>query len=136
MTLEEQIARLAHRGQVDKAGRPYIEHVERVVARVKGDTEAEAVAWLHDVVEDTPFNPKMLTALGVDIPILISVEALTRVPPYDYASYIEIVRNFGGSALAVKLADLRDHLENPGCPPSLRPRYEAALALLTDGRQP
>lgn len=43
----------AHRGQVDKAGQPYITHPARVAARVAGDENAVAAAWLHDVVEDT-----------------------------------------------------------------------------------
>jgi hypothetical protein len=30
----------------------------------------------------------------------------------------------------VKLADLVDHLETPGCPDTLRPRYESAYAVL------
>lgn len=49
MTLVErakQLAYRAHAGQVDKAGRPYIEHVARVAAAVADDPEAEAVAWL------------------------------------------------------------------------------------------
>ncbi len=36
----------AHAGQVDKAGRLYIEHVARVAAAVSDDPVAEAVAWL------------------------------------------------------------------------------------------
>ncbi len=47
----KELARLAHAGQVDKAGRPYIEHVARVAAACSDDPEAEAVAWLHDVLE-------------------------------------------------------------------------------------
>ena len=50
----KDLAHRAHAGQVDKAGRPYIEHVARVAARVADDPEAEAVAWLHDVLEDCP----------------------------------------------------------------------------------
>jgi (p)ppGpp synthase/HD superfamily hydrolase len=130
-TIEEQIARLAHRGQVDKAGRPYIEHVERVVARVKGNPDAEAVAWLHDVLEDSPITGEVLGRF-VDHPdVLDAVDLLTRTPPYAYGPYIERIADSGDPlALAVKLADLRDHLENPGCPESLRPRYEAAFLRL------
>ena len=48
------VARGAHEGQTDLAGHPYIKHVARVAARVAYcGPEAEAVAWLHDVVEDT-----------------------------------------------------------------------------------
>jgi hypothetical protein len=42
------IAEWAHRGQVEPSGRPYIEHVRRVAARVS--SEAASVAWLHDVL--------------------------------------------------------------------------------------
>lgn len=48
----KELAHRAHAGQVDKAGRPYIEHVARVAAAVADDPLAEAVAWLHDVLED------------------------------------------------------------------------------------
>ena len=34
---------------MDKAGQPYIGHVARVAAAVRGDDDAEVVAWLHDV---------------------------------------------------------------------------------------
>lgn len=53
------IATAAHEGQTDKAGTPYIQHPERV-AKAAGQAapahlakQAEAVGWLHDVVEDT-----------------------------------------------------------------------------------
>jgi guanosine-3',5'-bis(diphosphate) 3'-pyrophosphohydrolase len=45
----------AHRGQVDKAGRPYITHPVRVANRVMeaGGSHAEIVAaLLHDTVDD------------------------------------------------------------------------------------
>ena len=48
----EEIARKAHAGQVDKSGRSYIGHIERVANRVTSD-EAKCVAWLHDVLEDS-----------------------------------------------------------------------------------
>jgi len=48
------LATEAHAGQMDKAGQPYIGHVGRVAARVRGDADAEVVAWLHDMVEDCP----------------------------------------------------------------------------------
>lgn len=47
VTRAKELAHRAHAGQVDKAGRPYIEHVARVAAAVADDPEAEAVAWLH-----------------------------------------------------------------------------------------
>ena len=53
----EDIARMAHAEQVDKAGQPYIGHIERVAARVTSD-EAKCVAWLHDVLEDSDVLPE------------------------------------------------------------------------------
>lgn len=50
----KDLAYRAHAGQVDKADRPYIEHVARVAAAVADDSKAEAVAWMHDVAEDHP----------------------------------------------------------------------------------
>lgn len=44
----------AHAGQKDKAGKDYFKaHVTVVAEGVKGDPIAEAVAFLHDTVEDT-----------------------------------------------------------------------------------
>lgn len=49
-----QLAARAHTGQVDKSGRPYIEHPAAVVDRLPGgDPLLLVVGWLHDVVEDT-----------------------------------------------------------------------------------
>ncbi|MEW6490876.1 MAG: hypothetical protein AB1578_23560, partial [Thermodesulfobacteriota bacterium] len=52
--LEDAIALAvsAHRGQVDKAGAPYVLHPLRVMLPMESDTEKMA-AVLHDVVEDT-----------------------------------------------------------------------------------
>jgi (p)ppGpp synthase/HD superfamily hydrolase len=52
---EEAHGAIGHRRKY--SGRPYVEHLERVAARVAratGDPAAIAAAWLHDVVEDTP----------------------------------------------------------------------------------
>src|SRR5216117_646950 len=51
----ELAARIGHIGQTDKCRRPYIEHPERVAQSVRHlSKEAQAAAWLHDLVEDTP----------------------------------------------------------------------------------
>ena len=47
----ETLARAAHEGQTDKAGRPYAEHLQAVAEGVRlrgGDAEQIAAAWLHD----------------------------------------------------------------------------------------
>ncbi|MCZ9340948.1 HD domain-containing protein, partial [Streptomyces sp. TRM76130] len=51
----EAVARAAHEGRTDKAGRPYAEHLAAVAEGVRrrgGDDDQVAAAWLHDAVED------------------------------------------------------------------------------------
>ena len=51
----EALAREAHAGQTDKAGRPYAEHLAAVAHGVRargGSDEQIAAGWLHDAVED------------------------------------------------------------------------------------
>jgi hypothetical protein len=126
----ERIAREAHAGQVDKVGNDYILHVERVAGMVDGD-EAKAVAWLHDVVEDTSVTMADLRAEGFSKDILTALRLLTRRDDeVSYAHYIEDIRASGNPlAVAVKVGDLRDHLD-PNCPERLRPRYESAIEAL------
>ena len=64
-TLERAIAiaAMAHEGQVDKAGMPYVLHPLRMMLSV--DTpEARMAAVLHDVVEDTAVTLDQLRAEG------------------------------------------------------------------------
>ena len=58
------IARNAHAGQTDKAGRPYIEHPLHVAESM--DTEVETcAALLHDVVEGTNWTLEALADEGM-----------------------------------------------------------------------
>lgn len=105
----KELAYRAHAGQVDKAGRPYIEHVARVAAAVADDPKAEAVAWLHDVIEDCEdFREEVYDLLPIDV--LASVLAISRnvqFPNYveDYYERIKLDK----MALRVKLADIADN---------------------------
>ncbi|VJX71331.1 guanosine polyphosphate pyrophosphohydrolases/synthetases (COG0317) [Streptococcus pneumoniae] len=47
-----EVAKKAHFGQIDRAGIDYIKHPETVASFVATDEE-KAVAYLHDVIEDT-----------------------------------------------------------------------------------
>lgn len=78
-TLERaiQIAALAHAGQFDKAGQPYILHPLRVMFRMEGEHERIA-AVLHDVVEDSPWTLEQLTREGFAVQVIEAVEALTK----------------------------------------------------------
>jgi len=93
----QRIATVAHAGQVDKAGRPYITHPARVAARVAGDDHAVAVAWLHDVVEDT-------TVTLADLREQFPAEVVAAVDDEYYARVRRVPL-----ALTVKLADLADN---------------------------
>lgn len=112
MTLESAIALAAnaHRGQRDKAGRPYILHPLRVMLKMKTDEE-RMTAILHDVVEDTPWTLEGLTRAQVPINVVIAVGFLTRKKEQNeiYMEYIHrVCRNW--ISLAVKIEDLKDNL--------------------------
>ena len=131
--IAEQIARMAHDGQKEEStGADYIHHLERVVALVETEGEyVKAVAWLHDVLEDTAMTERHLRDAGMSGRIIRAVKTLTRSRGESYKSYIDrVVEQDAGLEVVVKVADLRDHLR-PNCPEGLRPRYEKALALLT-----
>jgi len=105
----ERIAREAHKGQKRWGGEPYITHVEAVVDGVKGDAECIIVAWLHDVVEDTPVTLDVLRAEGFSDRIIHRVSALTRDKHLNYFEYIKYVACDRVTA-RVKLADLRHNM--------------------------
>lgn len=102
----KELAHRAHAGQLDKAGKPYIYHVERVAAAVAGNPEAEAVAWLHDVGEDHPrFYPLIVDRMPKAV--VVAVDALDRNRAGDY--YARIRAN--PIALRVKMADIADNAD-------------------------
>lgn len=108
MPSQEEVARsiaeAAHAGQVDRAGAPYILHPQRVASLVDGDA-AKAVAWLHDVVEDTALTFGDLDSMGVSPEVLAPLRLLTREPGVPYPEYIGRIKA-DPVAKAVKLEDL------------------------------
>lgn len=133
------VAEAAHAGQVDKGGAPYIEHPAFVASRVVelgGDEVAAAVAWLHDVVEDTTVS---LDALASVFPpnVVDSVDGVTRREGEPYFDYVE--RALGnGVACLVKRCDLEhnldvsrlgDSVDSRSCETRMS-RYREALRLL------
>ena len=108
-TLERAIAvtAMAHEGQVDKAGMPYVLHPLRMMLSV--DTpEARMAAVLHDVVEDTAVTLEQLRSEGFPEAVIEAVEALTKRDGEDYEAFIRRVAP-NPIARKVKLADLRDN---------------------------
>ncbi len=108
-TIAKQIAVKAHQGQLDKADQPYITHPEFVASQVTGD-EAKAVAWLHDVVEDTSVTFDDLRAAGLSEAVIAGVNAITKREDENYETYLERVAA-NPLAKAVKLADLRHNMD-------------------------
>jgi len=110
------VARVAHAGQVDKAGRPYIEHPLRVAANFErlpyavGRRSFVVVALLHDVVEDTRVTLADLRELGVSPRWLDAVDALTHRPGEPRETYYARVRS-DALARAVKRADIADNAD-------------------------
>ena len=100
-----KIAKKAHLGQVDKAGEDYIKHPEKVASFVKTDEE-KAVAYLHDVIEDTELTLEDLYECGFSKEVIEAVNIITKKRGEDYQSYLNSVKN-NKLARAVKLADLR-----------------------------
>lgn len=103
--LAHEIAKRAHKGQFDKAGAPYILHPETVASFVTKDDE-KIVAYLHDVIEDTPCQLRDLENAGFSSEIVNAVDLLTRKTGQSYKQYLKLVKT-NELARVVKLADLK-----------------------------
>lgn len=104
----EDLARRAHAGQTDKAGRPYAEHLAAVAegARARGgDEEQIAAAWLHDSVEDDALTEEWLDGAALTPRTKAIVRALTKRPGEPPEAYARRILATPGAAL-VKHADL------------------------------
>ena len=106
-TLEQAslLAARAHAGQVDRAGRPYVEHVFAVRDLLSAHgTRAQMAGVLHDVLEDTTLTADDLRAHGCPEEVVRAVESVTRRPGEHYE---DMVRRAAADPLGrlVKLAD-------------------------------
>ena len=138
------MAQQAHSQQVDKAGQPYIEHIDRVVGRIQTFPgfigRAASVAVLHDILEDGRFSSgrswtaQYLLAQHVDPEVVWRVIVLTRLSDETYIEYIDrILASDDPEIFLVKLADLSDNMDprrSSAIPTSLRTRYAVAKARL------
>ncbi|MFE1886541.1 HD domain-containing protein [Streptomyces diastatochromogenes] len=104
----ERLARTAHAGQTDKAGRPYAEHLAAVADGVRargGDADQIAAAWLHDSVEDDALSEEWLTAAALTPRTKAIVRAVTKRTGEEQEAYAHRILATPG-ALLVKQADL------------------------------
>lgn len=99
-----------HEGQVDKLGKPYIDHLFRVGFRGKSVSEMK-VGILHDIIEDTDMTLSELKRTGLlSDEELDAIDHLTRKEGETYFDYINRVSK-NELATKVKLNDLRDNLD-------------------------
>ncbi len=102
------LAALAHEGQVDKTGAPYILHPLRMMMRLDS-IEAKIVAILHDVVEDTEWTLDGLSTEGFSDDVLFALDCVTKRDGEDYMDFVSRAA-LHPVARQVKLADLEDNM--------------------------
>ncbi|MEU6989557.1 HD domain-containing protein [Streptomyces sp. NPDC046465] len=102
------LARAAHAGQADKAGRPYAEHLQAVAEGVEargGDADQIAAAWLHDAIEDDALSERWLRDAPLSRRTKDIVLALTKLAGEPQEAYAARILATDGARL-VKEADL------------------------------
>lgn len=113
------IATLAHEGQFDKGGNPYILHPLTVLHKLRSSNEDEQVAAvLHDVIEDCSgkainlpngtkeISYQMLVEEGISDRAIQILRLLTKVPGQTALEYqVGVLSDVG--AMRVKREDLR-----------------------------
>jgi hypothetical protein len=117
LSMAIEIAKNAHEGQVDKAGKPYFEHVH-TVSELASEiilswneefddflVQAKIVSYLHDVVEDTSLTIDDLRKLQLPTDCILAIETLTKTKGQDYGDYLSKVKQCK-LATIVKIADL------------------------------
>ncbi len=104
-----QIALRAYAGKVDKAGREYILHPLRVMAKMSTDLERSA-ALLHDVLEDSEITAEDLLAEGIPAEVVQAVKCLTKNEGEDYLDFVARAKT-DRLARRVKIADIEDNID-------------------------
>lgn len=128
------LARTAHLGQTRRDGiTPYITHPIDVTQRVKrrgGGSFAQAVAYLHDVLEDTKTTAHDLINAGIDEHVVVAVQIITKHPSRSYDEYLLIVKQ-NHLAREVKIADMLSNLSDAPTDKQIK-KYAKGLAFLVD----
>lgn len=102
------LAKQAHQGQVDKAGKPYIEHPLRVMQGMDSDV-GRIVGVLHDAIEDSDLTLDQLVEAGFGGHIVAAIDAITKREGEAYETYLDrVIAN--PIALRVKIADMSDNM--------------------------
>ncbi len=106
-----ELAKKAHANQVDRGGNPYVEHL-MAVASGSASLKEEAVAWLHDILEDTSVDEAYLRSEGFDDEIIEAVKLLTKCygEHFSYEQYLSAIYA-NPFACAVKKRDLAHNMD-------------------------
>ncbi|MDE7108140.1 MAG: metallophosphoesterase family protein [Clostridiales bacterium] len=92
-----------HLYQSDKSGKPYVLHPMTVAEKQTSD-DAKCVALLHDTLEDTDIDIRLLEQ-NFSQEVVTAVKLLTHAEGVDYFDYVRGLKD-NPLAVAVKLADL------------------------------
>ena len=135
-----EFAREAHSPQKRKSGEPYIIHPVNVARIVAEELELGAdpviAAFLHDVVEDTPYTiDDIRERFGDDVAFLVGVVTKEKKDIYVHSKQVDNFRQILASmqydvrALLIKLAD---RLHNMRTLSSMKPDKQMKIAGETD----
>lgn len=104
-----KIAESAHRGQVDKAGEPYINHPLKVASMFEDDVHY-IIGILHDVIEDSDITLEELENYGFSAEIITALGDITKHDGEDYHAYFRRVKS-NPLALEVKIQDIKHNMD-------------------------
>lgn len=112
-----KIIEKAFKGKVDKAGEPYINHLQRVrdkcyvVDHVDHVEAIKTAALLHDLLEDCPDWNEEILRVFFPSEVVDTVVALTKKPEHEqkYDYYIDQVMK-NDWAVQIKKFDLEDNM--------------------------
>ena len=106
-----KIAVNAHDGQFDKGGNAYILHPLKVMHYLNSDDEElQAIAVLHDVIEDSDVTLVELFVQGMSVRVIHALRALTKQRGQTQEEYLNGIMA-SEDAMKVKLADLRHNTD-------------------------
>lgn len=118
--IAREIARKAHEGQTygREDPQPYFDaHVELVADRVRDagfPDEYVAVAYLHDVIEDTDVTLDDLAEAGIDVVVIAGVASMTHREGESYMEYLFHLVKGSPLAWVVKYQDMKQNIScNP-----------------------
>jgi len=134
----------AHEGQLDKVGKPYIDHPKAVAALIQQKYTGQPwpyreftledltiSAWLHDVVEDCGVTlDEIERGFGSVVRTIVDGVTRRKLSGETYRTFVKRAKQHPGSRM-LKLADLHHNLSRiDSLPPeeqSIRKRYELAV---------